>query len=226
MKLGYNEKKIRLVHIGFDLPVIPNGKHAASNMKRVLGIDSDRLIIGCIGRYHPDKDYPTIIKAASIIRQTHPNVIFILVGPGLTSKNTSLMDHIEEHGQTDSFILLGERDDITNCLYLMDIFCLPSKTEAFPLVLGEAMAAARPVVSTDVGDARVMIGETGVVVPPGNPQRLAWALSKLIVISSEQREMMGIRSRNRIEERHTMKVMIGDIERIYHECLLSRSNRS
>src|SRR5690606_12765833 len=94
----------------------------------------------------------------------HPVARFLMVGRGNTWDNLELLQWIEQAGLKEKFVLLGERSDVPVCLSAMDIFCLHSKTEGFPNVLGEAMAMRVPCVATDVGDTRLLMGGLGQVV--------------------------------------------------------------
>jgi glycosyltransferase involved in cell wall biosynthesis len=129
------------------------------------------------------------------------------------------MRWIDETGYADRFVLLGERRDVPVCLAAMDIFCLSSRTEAFPNVVGEAMAMGLPCVATDVGDVAVLMADTGVVVPKADPDALAQGVARLVALGPDYREQMGKRAKQRIRETFTMACVRQRFERIYENVL-------
>ena len=123
-----------------------------------------------------------------------------MVGRGLDAANLKLQEQIAATNFPDSFVLLGERSDPATCLDAMDVFVLSSRTEAFPMVLGEAMAMGVPCVSTDVGDAAILLGGTGELVPSRNSAALEEAIERLLGKSLAEREEQGQRGRERLEK--------------------------
>src|SRR3546814_5117468 len=101
---------------------------------------------------------------------------FMLAGRDLTQDNTSLARQIATTLHPGRFLLLGQRGDVAECLSAMDIFCLHSRTEGFPNALGEAMCVGLPCITTDVGDARLLLGQRGRVVPAGDVPALTPAM--------------------------------------------------
>lgn len=213
--LGYDRSRMMVVPNGFSLPNIAELQTEACILRSSLGLETHHQVIGCVGRFHPDKDYSTFLRAAALLKEINQDVRFLLVGRALLQSNEVLMSWIVDAGLQNHIVLLGERNDISTCLLAMDVFCLPSRTEAFPLVLGEAMAAARPVISTDVGDAALLVGDAGLVVPARDPIRLSDGLQRLLQCSTEERKKLGVAARSRIEFGFSMQAMVGRMREIY-----------
>lgn len=213
--LGYVRDKMQIVPNGFDLPNIEALCTEALVLRSSLGFEKHHQVIGCVGRFHPDKDYPTFLRAAFLLKECYPDVRFLLVGKSLSPSNEVLMSWIAEAGLQDFVVTLGERNDISTCLLAMDVFCLPSKTEAFPLALGEAMAAGRPVITTDVGDAALLVGDAGIIVPAGDPKRLCDGLQRMLQFSYTERKELGAAARQRIEGGFSIQSMVRRIHDIY-----------
>ena len=100
-----------------------------------------------------------------------------------------------------SFVLEERRDDVACVMSALDLFCLASRSEGFPNVLGEAMACATPAVGSDVGDARDILGDSRLVAPPGDPERLAACMTYVLELSERDRRALGARQRRQIEGR-------------------------
>jgi glycosyltransferase involved in cell wall biosynthesis len=217
---------MQVVHNGFDLPDTQVPLTESRTLRSSLGFQDHHQVIGCIGRFHLDKDYPTFLRAASMLKERQPEVRFLLIGKGLSASNEMLQSWILEANLQDHVVTLGERNDISTCLLAMDVFCLPSQTEAFPLVLGEAMAAARPVVTTDVGDAAFLVGDTGIVVPVRDPERLCDALEQMLQYPTMERQAIGVTARVRIEKEFSMQTMVNRLLGLYQIVISMRTVRS
>src|SRR6266478_5610998 len=112
-------------------------------------------------------------------------------------QNSQLAGWIESAGIREHCHLLGQREDVSRLFAAMDIATTASRSEAFPVVIGEAMACGTPCVVTDVGDSGLIVGETGTVVPPGDPHALAEAWRKLIAAGPVVRHCLGLAGRRR-----------------------------
>ncbi len=155
--IGFRAEKTQLIPNGFDLDKWQPGKQVAG-------------LIGRFGRNASMKDYPTFIAAAKLITQQRPDTQFIIVGA-----DTEKLD------VPANIQILGERHDLPELTASLHIAVSSSAFgEGFPNVVGEAMACAVPVVATDIGDTRWVMGETGHTVPPGDPAALANACIELL----------------------------------------------
>lgn len=144
--------------------------------RKEVDLSDGEFLIGHVGRYHPFKDYPNFINSIKLLMNIKDSAKVILVGHDLTEDNKELERLIIDNDCNQHVLLLGRRQDIPSVMNGFDLFVLSSSSEAFPNVLNEAMACGTPCVTTDVGDAAVIIGETGWVVPPKDPQALATAI--------------------------------------------------
>ncbi|HET7614906.1 MAG TPA: glycosyltransferase, partial [Gemmatimonadaceae bacterium] len=142
-------------------------------------------------------------------------VRILLVGRDMVETNQELNDLIQQSGHPDRFVLLGERNDVAGCLSAMDIFCQPSRSEAFPTALGEAMAVGLPCVATDVGDSALLIGDAGTLVPREDPVALAAALERLVNTTAAERHELGARARKRIGENFSIDQIRRRYEDVY-----------
>jgi glycosyltransferase involved in cell wall biosynthesis len=142
-----------------------------------------------------------------------------MVGRDIDSENITLMQWIEETGFSDRFRLLGERNDVPEIFAAMDIFCLHSKSEGFPNVLGEAMCSGLPSVVTDVGDAAVLLGNAGLIVQPQDIEGLTKGLLTLVQSTSETREALGNIARKRIQENYSIEAVKLRYEELYQKVL-------
>jgi glycosyltransferase involved in cell wall biosynthesis len=116
---------------------------------------------------------------------------------------------------------LGLRRDLPALLDAADGFVLASAWEGMPLVVGEAMAMERPVVATDVGGVRELVGDAGVLVPASDSEALANAMASLMERSAEDRRRLGRAARNRIESQFSMNARADEWDDLYQDVLNS-----
>lgn len=232
----YNSHQSRLHHEAFGFSsrqgvVIPNGFDPArwrpdagrrSALRALLGLRDDDILLGFVGRHHPQKDVPTFLKACAEAMDADSRLHMMLVGEGLTADNPALSDHFARL-PAQRIHLLGRRDDVETILPGCDIFCLSSSSEAFPNVLGEAMACALPCVATDVGDCALLLGGHGRIVPPDNPPAMAAAIADIARASLARRTEMGKAARTRIADAFGLDAAVEAYSELYHS-ILKREN--
>ena len=197
--IGYRPRRWEMIPNGYDTTVFRRDETARASLRRELDIADDAIAIGLPARYHPMKDHPTFLAAAARLTAVEPKALFVLAGPGVDAANRSLTDMIAAAGLGGRIRLLGNRGDMVRVYSALDIVTLSSAYgEGHPNVLGEAMSCEVMCAATDVGDAAQLIGPTGAVVPPRDPEALAAAWQGLAELGAEGRRIRGKEARERI----------------------------
>jgi len=215
---GYAAEKFETIANGFELDRYTPDAQAYREVREEIGASPETVVIGVFGRYHPMKGHRNFLTAAAIIRSPDSDnpCHFVLCGDGIDEQNQELSAMIRDLGIGDRVHLLGRRSDMPRLAAGMDVLCSASTCcESFPNVVGEAMAAGVPCVVTDVGDSAVIVGDTGLVVPPGQPSELAAACTELINLEREQRSALGARARERVVERFDIRMITKQYEELY-----------
>lgn len=223
--LAYAAEKLEVIPNGFDLERVKPDPAARLSVREELGLPPETLLIGMPARFHPQKDHRNFVQAAAYLRREVPNVHFLVCGLGVTWQNSKLAEWIDEAGIRDSCHLLGMRQDMARLFAAMDIATTASVSgEAFPIVIGEAMACEIPCVVTDVGDSALIVGDTGKVVAPGDPVALAEAWQDLIEAGPNVRRRLGTAARHRVEQNFALPAIVKRYQAVY-EKLASQSLR-
>lgn len=217
-KIGYSKEKMVVIPNGFELSkFIPKSSMKSEFLQRANISQSNDIIFGTVGRWDILKDYSNLIKATDILVNQHgkENFKILLCGQRLDEDNLELVHLIKEKGLEKYFHLLGRRDDIQDLMAALDYFILPSKGEGFPNVLGEAMACETPCITTDVGDSAFIVGDTGQVVPPSNPEMLAVAMNNYLELPNNSKKEIGLAARKRIQESFAIEKIARTYEELY-----------
>jgi glycosyltransferase involved in cell wall biosynthesis len=222
---GYCAAKMKVVPNGFDLPKLTASPDQRALLRSHCGFADSTLVVGTLGRFNPAKDHHCFVQAAGIVAKIYPHVCFLMVGRGLDSSNEELKTWISQTGYAERFMLLGERADVPVCLAAMDLFCLSSRTEGFPNVVGEAMAMERSCIVTNVGDAAMLVADTGLVVPREDPLALALGLGEFIAAPSSVRFDLGRRAKGRIYAEFSIDRARDRFESIYNSILRNKEGR-
>ena len=216
-ELGYAPRKLQVIPNGFDLEQIKPDPAAGASLREELGIAADAFVIGMAARFHPHKDHHNFIQAAGKISKQMPGIHFVLCGLKVTRENSQLTEWIDAARLNANCHLLGPREDMPRLFAGMDIATTASRCEAFPVVVGEAMACGTPCVVTDVGDSAMIVGRTGIVVPPENPDALVEGWRKLIEAGPEVRQALGMAARNRVQQNFALPTIVERYQAIYTE---------
>jgi glycosyltransferase involved in cell wall biosynthesis len=215
-KLSYAHEKLEVIPNGIDLEQGKPDPAARVSVREELGIPANANLIGFAARFHPQKDHRNFIQAAARLHKKLPEIHFLLCGQNVTWQNSQLVEWIKVAGIRDCCHLLGLRHDVSRLFAGMDIAATASSCgEAFPIVIGEAMACGTPCVVTDVGDSASIVGETGIVVAPGDPDALAEAWRKLIEAGPEVRRSLGMAARRRVQKHFALPTIVERYQSIY-----------
>lgn len=143
-------------------------------LRHEWGFNHKTFLVGMVARFDPQKDHFTLISALALLKQAGLGLHCVLAGTGMDPRSLELQGWIDNAGLADRVTLLGSRSDIADVMNALDLHLLSSAYgEAFPNVLAEAMACGTPCVATDLGDAPLIVGQTGWVVPSRDPRALA-----------------------------------------------------
>ncbi|MGZ8217017.1 glycosyltransferase [Methylomagnum sp.] len=215
---GFRDRQRRIIPNGFDGEAFRPDAEARRSFRAEIGADERTVLIGLIARFHPMKDHGNLLRAVSLLRDSPDDVRLALAGPGIESGNAALAGMIESCSLSGRVHLLGERGDMARIMAGLDVLCMSSAYgEAFPMAVGEAMAAGLPCVVTDVGDAAWLVGETGRVVPPSDSEALAVALAALIELGPEKRHALGAAARARVLEHFSLAAAAAAYQDLYEE---------
>jgi glycosyltransferase involved in cell wall biosynthesis len=218
--LGYASEKLIVIPNGYDLSHFQPDNEARIRLRTEWGVTDGMMLLGMVGRFHPVKDYENLLRAIVQLKQAKKAFRFVLVGKGLDEKNKRLASWLKEYSLCDDILLLGQRNDVPDVMNALDVHVLSSASEAFPNVLAEAMACGTPCVTTDVGDASLIVGDIGWVVPPHDSQALASAIQDALeqFTNVEAWQDRKVAARKRIESKFSIETMVAAYNHLWNRC--------
>ncbi len=215
------KQKVRVIHHGISIDQFRPGLVPEEVIYDKYLIDRSDCLAGCVAQLVPVKDHPNLLRAASLV----PGCSFLLAG---SSTDNEYVEHLRvlaaELGISDRIHFCGSVKNIPAFLNAVDIFVLPTmgsgRMEGCPVALLEAMACGKACIATDIPGSRDLVvhGESGILVPPSNPQALAEAIRQLQV-DPDLRARLGRNARKRVEEHFTIEHEVKLHEAMYSELL-------
>jgi glycosyltransferase involved in cell wall biosynthesis len=198
---GLSPERIAVIENGVDLPTF-----------QLVNSASERVVVGCVANLRPVKNLAGLLRAAKRVCDRHPTARFAVAGGG--EQRAALEALKDSLGLSDQFNFLGPIADVPTFLRGISIAVLPSLSEGMSNAILEYMAAGKAIVATDVGANRAVLGDAGVIVPPGDDAALADAILNLLNDPAET-VRLGAAARARAEERYSRAAMCRRFEAFY-----------
>ena len=209
--------RVVAIHNGID--AVPE-RGAGAAVRSELGLESDEFVLGMFSGLRPEKGHDVAVGALRLLRNRFPNLRLVIAGDGpLRADLTKLAQPFG-----DAIVMAGPRFDVMRLLDATDLYLQPSRADAFPTTLLEAMAASVPVVATDVGGIPEIVvhDQTGVLLAaPPTVGLLADAVALLLQDPRRRRELAEA-GRRRYEARFTLQPWVRRTRAVYDSVLADR----
>ena len=215
IKNGYKKNCSILIGNGVSTSVYQPNTNYRKEFRDKFKISNDCFLIGNISRYHPIKDHDNLFNALRILSNYNINFKCVLVGKGLSRDNLELVNKINKNKIFDKVLLYGKTFEVNKIFNALDINILSSKNEGFGMVLIEAMSCGIPCISTNVGDAENIIGNSGWIVESSKPI----ALAKCIIDIINKKGILknkSIIARKRVKDIYSLEKMILNYKKLYN----------
>jgi glycosyltransferase involved in cell wall biosynthesis len=204
--LGYPAEKTVVIPNGIDTGRFHPNPRARDRIRREWGITEHEILIGLV----PMKDHPSFLNVAASLVQERKDIRFVCVGDGPVDYRLSLQELTKTLGLAGYVIWAGARSDVADIYNALDLLVSSSAYgEGFSNVLGEAMACGVPCVVTKIGDSAWVVGPSGTIVPPNDPEAMADAMGRMV--TAPRPDPMTIRQR--ILDHFSIETLVTSTER-------------
>jgi glycosyltransferase involved in cell wall biosynthesis len=215
---GIPPRRVAVVYNGIEIDHFASGAGQRDSVRRELGLATDDFVAIQVARLDYLKDHVTAVRSIGVAASKIPSLQLIVVGEG--PERGKIEAAIRDAGLDARVKLLGRRQDVPRLLAAADVLLLSSISEGIPLTVIEGMAAGLPVVSTDVGGVAEIIhdGQTGLLAPASDPERLADCLVRLAG-QPDLRAELRARGREVAIARFSERAMLDSYAALYEEML-------
>ena len=213
--IGYSTNRMMVIPNGICTDRFKPDYSAGLKVRDEWGIDEETITIGLIGRFDPMKDHATFLRAVKIFNQEGCSVRFVCIGDGKGPCKSEIHSLCRTLGLNGSIIWAGEMEDMPSVYNAIDIVTSSSISEGFPNVIGEAMACGVHCVVTDVGDSAIIVGETGVIVNPEDPQALADGWASMLKRLNDKSYLIKKMARARIVSHYNSEIFIQKTSKMF-----------
>lgn len=218
IKSGVPPCRIEFIRNGID-----TGPFASAQKTSETG-NSNPLVVGLVGRLAWEKGIDVFIEAAARVLTEVPHTKFTVVGEGPDRKQLESL--VRTLGIAGGVSMVGRREDMPAVYGSFDIMVSSSRQEGLPIAILEGMACGLPLVATSVGEVSSVVrdGETGILLPAGDPKALASAIINLLR-DSEKRRRLGWAARQLIEREYSANRMVDEYISVYRDALANAQGR-
>jgi glycosyltransferase involved in cell wall biosynthesis len=214
---GCPAQKCGTIHNGVDVERFrPN---LSSFLRQQMGWSQQEVVFGMVANFRPCKGHRDFVQAAALIAQRHPEARFLMAGAD-SGEKASIVKQVDNLHLSSRVRVLDSDPSPEKIFAALDIYLCTSHAEGFSNVLLEAMACGKPVIATDVGGNREALhhGESGFLVPAGDPQKLAEVAEQLL-LDKALRRTIAMNGRGRVECKFSLQTMVRAHENLYQHLL-------
>jgi len=222
-KKGIKKDKIVLISNGIPLDEYRNTAKEVDRLKRrKFGISDDDTVVGIVGMLHPNKGHRYFIDAAYLVLRQKPKTKFMIIGDGVL--RSELEQQVTKLGLENHVIFTGHQNDMPKMLQMIDIFVMASISETWGTSLVEAMAARKPIVTSDSGGPSEIIrdGWTGLIVPAKDPEAIAEKI--ICLIDNPTQRLFLSENSQRESEKYNINHTVQHMQNLYEEIFIQYRN--
>ena len=224
-KKGMRKNKIVLIQNGIPLDVFRDAANKVGKCRRKkFGISDDITVIGIVGMLHENKGHRYFIDAAHSVARQNPNTKFMIIGDG--DIRSELEQQVAKLGLKNHVIFTGHQTNIPKVLEMLDIFVMASISETWGTSLVEAMAAKKPIITSDSGGPSEIIkdGLTGLIVPVKDTRAIAEKINYLI--DNPVQSSFLAENAQRESEKYDINFTVQQVQELYEKTFLQHRNPS
>lgn len=231
-QLGFAGKRMRVIPNGFDTCSLALQPAWRQSWRIARGIPANAVVFGHAARLHSVKNHLGAVRAFAAIAAERPDVWLAMVGEGVNVGSSELLEAAQSPSCRGRVLLLDRETQMTQFYNGIDVLLLSSWAEAMPNVIGEAMACATPCITTDVGDAASLVGDTGWIAESPTAESLLTSLRDASRLTRQELQDRGQRARVRIENEFSLERMVNSYTDLYtgvmaaaaHSCAFTGSS--
>jgi glycosyltransferase involved in cell wall biosynthesis len=214
-----DESLVDFNFVGLDVQAFRGAPDDRGSVRQEFGFAEDAPIVSTVGALHPRKSHELFIDAAARVVEEVPRTRFLIVGQG--ELREELAGHVHARGLAEKIVFTGVRDDVARILSATDVYVKPGIVEGFiGITVLEALVLGKPVIAFETADVKLALvdGETGLIVPNGDVERLAEKIVHLLR-NPEVGAQLGRAGQQLVSERFDFGVLAQRLEEFYQGVL-------